>query len=126
MISDQYYRETPKTTTYVNVPTRKMGVRLGNGKLIYPDILAIDRNNRVQKAVEIETVMDDECARRLIVASSIAPSLDIYVVHGYGEKTKRILDNQNMSYVRIFEYYFTPMDRLIVKPVREPAGAGQG
>lgn len=127
MIADQYYpSERSKTATYVNVPTKRMGARLGNGQLVYPDILAIDdRNNCVQKAVEIETVVDDECVRRLVVASRIAPSLDIYVVDGYGEKTKRILENQHISYARIFEYYFTPMDRLIVKRVTEPAGPEQ-
>lgn len=127
MIADQYYRsEGSKTTTFVNVPTRRMGARLGKRQLVYVDILAIDdQNNRVQKAVEVETVVDDECARRLIVASRIAPLLDIYVVDGYGEKTRRILEHQHISYARIFEYYFTPLGRLIVKPVIGLAGPEQ-
>lgn len=126
MIADQYYRsEGSKTTTFVNVPTRRMGARLENGQLVYVDILVIHGRNRVQKAVEVETVVDDECARRLVVASRIAPSLDIYVVDGYGEKTRRILERQHISYARILEYYFTPLGRLIVKPVIGPAGPEQ-
>jgi len=126
MIADQYYRsEGSKTTTFVNVPTRRMGARLENGQLVYVDILVIDDRNRVKKAVEVETVVDDECAPRLIVASRIVPSLDIYVVDGYGEKTWRILEHQHTSHARIFQYYFTPLGTLIVKPVTEPAGPEQ-
>jgi len=126
MIADQYYRsEGSKTTTFVNVPTRRMGARLENGQLVYVDILVIHGRNRVQKAVEVETVVDDECARRLIVALRIAPSFDVYVVDGYGEKTRRILEHQHTSHARILEYYFTPLGTLIVKSVTEPAGPEQ-
>lgn len=57
--------------------------------------------------------------------SSLAPLLDIYVLYGYGEKMRRILGDQHISYARIFEYYITPLSSLIVRPVGEPVGREQ-
>jgi hypothetical protein len=95
-----------------------VGVRL-NGQLVYADILVIDeRNDRVQKAAEVETVVDDESVRRLILASRIAPSVYVYVVDGYGEKTKRILEDQQVYHVRVLEYYISPLGNLIVRQDR--------
>jgi len=127
MIADQYYRsDGPNLSTFVNVPTRKMGVRLRNGLLVYVDILLInERNNRVQKAAEVETVIDDECVRRLIAASTIASSLEIYVLDGQGEKIRKILEDQHISHANIYEYYISPLGNLIAKPVSQAASSEQ-
>ena len=125
MIARQCYDGKSNLTTWVNVPSHKMAVRRGTGQLVYVDILLVNGNNRLQRVAEVETVIDDESVQRLIVASSLAPLLDIYVLYGYGEKMRRILGDQHISYARIFEYYITPLSSLIVRPVGEPVGREQ-
>jgi hypothetical protein len=121
LIANEYF-QTKETNmiTYVNVPARKKAIRLTNGQLVYVDILVVNQqNNRAERIAEVETVVDDRSIQRWIVASTLAPYLYIYAIHGYGQKAKKILQDQRIRHMAVFEYHISPLGKLIVKPITE-------